>query len=865
MQLKNKTTMFMFLVILMLSDVAIMTNSQFNTASAQLATQQPVSGPLQSDVTVDATIDTIAHLSFRPNPVGMGQTFLVNLWMQPPIHAQRMFIDAFTVTITKPDGTEDVIGPLSSYTGDGTAWFEYVADQVGTWKIKFDFLGMYCPTGRYYNGYIVTNSSGTQFNSSVYYKPSSDGPYEIVVQNEQVASYPSSSLPTDYWTRPVEPINRDWWSILGNWPSTGVVGGGEYWPANTNVYNVYNGGTMNNYYAAYVTAPNSAHVAWKRQFAIGGLIGGSMGQQSVGDTATLIYGHPKIIYAGRAYQTVTKESNGVVQSVWQCYDIRTGEVFWEISGITQPPTFIMYDDGGTTGGDANAQPFTATAYLGYIGSGRLIKYRPFTGEVVGNYSIAPLTTGVFYADPYVLSVQNIGTTANPNYRLIKWTTKGTLANLTVSADTRIVSNISWPFSTLGNCADFETGIAVSTVAVTNPATQVATETRIMAASLTTGQLLWNISSGVNTGQFSAGIALADHGKYATRFNDGYWYCWDLSTGNQLWKSELSSWPWGTFGTYGTTSYGGMIISSNYDCISAIDWDTGKIIWKFEATTNPYETPYTGENGTTVNSWHSVACVADGKIYTFNAEHSPDQPLKRGWKFQCINATNGDGIWNLAATQAGGGDGSRVFQGAIADGYVAFSDAYDGYMYVIGKGKSATTIEGPQTEVTLGQDVIITGAVLDKSPGQPDTPCVSKESMTTQMEYLHMQYPIDGIYHNISITGVSVSLDAVDPNGNYVHIGDVTSDGYSGTFGFTWGPEVSGQYTVTATFMGDDSYGSSFATTYVGVTEAPAASSAPTSVSFDAINSNLSMTVIGGVIAIIIAVAIATLLILRKRP
>lgn len=435
---RNKEMGILILLILMLSTISSMAINPLNTANAQLAETQPTGGELPSGVTADITIDTIAHLSFRPNPVGKGQTFLVNLWMQPPIHAQRMFIQSFTVTITKPDGTKDVIGPMDSYTGDGTAWFEYVADQVGTWKIKFDFLGMYCPAGRYYNGYIVTNSSGTQFSSSVYYKPSSDGPYELVVQEEQVASYPASSLPSDYWTRPVNPLNREWWSILGNWPSTGVVGGGEYWPANTNIYNVYNGGTMNNYYAAYVQAPNSAHVVWKRQYAIAGLIGGTMGQQSIGDSSTLIYGHPTIIYAGRAFQTVTKEFNGVVQSVWQSYDIRTGEVYWELPGITQPPTFIIYDDGSSQG-STGAQTFTATAYLGYIGSGRLIKYQPFTGAVVGNYSIDPLTTGVFYANPYVLSVQNIGNTTNPEYRLIKWTTKGTLATLTTATDTRIVS------------------------------------------------------------------------------------------------------------------------------------------------------------------------------------------------------------------------------------------------------------------------------------------------------------------------------------------------------------------------------------------------------------------------------------------
>ena len=854
------------ITILMLETVALMTNTPLDTVNAQLATQQPVSGPLPSGVTVDATINTITHLSFRPRPVGLGQPFLVNIWMQPPIHAQRMFIQAFTVTITKPDGTKDVVGPLDSYTGDGTAWFEYIADQVGNWTIKFDFLGMYYPAGQYYNGYIVTNTSGTKFTSTVYYEPSSDGPYNLVVNDEQAASWPASSLPTDYWTRPVAPHNREWWSILGNWPATGVAGGGSNWPENTNKYNVYNGGTMNNYYAAYVLAPNTAHIVWKRQFAIGGLIGGSMGQQSIGESTTLIYGHPTIIYAGRAYQTVQKTFNGVAQSVWQCYDIRTGEVYFELTNIAQPPAFIMYDPGGNAGeSNANAQPFTATAYLGYIGNGRLIKYRPWNGAVVGNYSIDPLTTGVFYNNPYVLSVQNIGTTANPNYRLINWTTKGTFDSLTTTTGTRIVSNISWPFSNLGNCADFETGIAVSSASVINPATQVATETRLMAASLITGQLLWNISSGVNTGQFSAGIALADHGKYATRFNDGYWYCWDLTSGKFLWKGELSSWPWGTFGTYGTTSYGGYIISSQYDCICALDWNNGKIVWKFESGTLPYETPYTGSNGTTVGSWHAVACVADGKIYTFNAEHSPDQPLKRGWKFHCINATNGEGIWNITATQAGGGDGSRVFQGAIADGYIAISNAYDGCEYVFGKGQSATTIDGPKTGITLGQSAVLTGTVLDQSPGQPGTPCVSKESMTTQMEYLHMQYPIGGIWNNITMTGVPVTLTAIDDNGNPTNIGTTTTNAYYGTFELTWTPPATGTYQIISTFAGDDSYGSSGAVTYIAVHDAPTASPTPLPITFDAVNNMTLTAVIGAAIAIIIAIAIATVILIRRRP
>ena len=80
-----------------------------------------------------------------------------------------------------------------------------------------------------------------------------------------------------------------------------------------------------------------------------------------------------------------------------------------------------------------------------------------------------------------------------------------------------------------------------------------------------------------------------------------------------------------------------------------------------------------------------------------------------------------------------------------------------------------------------------------------------------MAYLHKGMTIAGIWGNETITGVPVSIDAVDSNGNNIHIADVTTDGYSGAFGYTWKPEITGQYTITATFMGDESYGSSFDT------------------------------------------------------
>ena len=209
--------------------------------------------PLPSGVTPDVSYETLAYVNFRPNPIGLGQPLLVNVWLQPPIHVARYFKDAFLVTLTKPDGTTDTVGPLTSYYGDGTSWFEYTVDQIGTWKIKFDFLGAYFPPGNYTSGAAFTLGQTLNAPLGVYYKPSSDGPYEFVVQQELALSWPPSPLPTDYWTRPVNLEFREWWPILGGYPNTGIVGGGPTWPANTNTY-------MSNYdFYPYVQGPKSAH------------------------------------------------------------------------------------------------------------------------------------------------------------------------------------------------------------------------------------------------------------------------------------------------------------------------------------------------------------------------------------------------------------------------------------------------------------------------------------------------------------------------------------------------------------------------------------------------------------------------------
>ena len=804
---------------------------------------------LPSGVKPDVSYQTLAYISFRPNPVGVGQPLLVNVWLQPPIHVARYFKDAFLITFTKPDGSTDKIGPLSSYYGDGTAWIDYAPDQLGNWTVKFDFLGAYYPAGNYTSGAAFTINQTLNAPLGIYYQPSSDGPYAFEVKSDVTMSWPGSPLPTDYWSRPVVVENREWWPILGGYPSTGIVGGGPIWPAETNTY-------MSNYnFFPYVQGAKSAHIVWRRQDALGGLIGGTLGQNSYDGRP----GNPAIIYAGRCYETITKpatvEANGTYSlptSVWQCYDLRTGEVFWEQTGITQPPTIISYVERTVSivpGEDARKSGLTVE--LLFVGNGRVIAYDPWVGSVNYNISIAPLTTGTYYSNPSLfLSVQDLGSAAGANrYRLINWTVTGDVTFPTlINRRLGILSNVSWPFSSLGT-VDYEAGVAVNTAGITPSSTGVAYGQMIMGASITTGQLLWNVSTDVTKGyegSFSGSTAIADHGKFALRLNDGHWHCWDLKTGKQLWVSELSSHPWGIWGIYGVSSAYGLIIYPQYDGVVAYDWDNGKVVWRYQYIAQyPYETVYSDGN---YPFYQSVVRIADGIVYTANDEHSVSNPIPRGWRIHAINATDGTGIWNITGSMAAGG---------VADGYLTASNR-DGYLYVFGKGKSETTITSSPKTIANGAQVLVEGAVLDMSPAQPGTPCVSKDSMAIQMEYLHMDRPIPSSY---TVTGVPVMLLAIDDNNNVIEIGNTMSDA-SGSFAKAWTPPHEGVFKITATFTGDDSYGSSWAETALSV--GPASPSPTSQTQQNTSTPDYTMTIVGGAVAVIIAVAIATLLILRRK-
>jgi len=782
----------------------------------------------------------------------------------------------YKVSILKPDGTTEVVGPFNSYLADSTAWLTFVPDQVGTYRFKFESPGTYIAAGQYWDlagsetGGFSSTSKYFNLGASVYYTPSSTDWQNLTVQQDLVAAWPSSPAPTDYWLRPVSPENRDWWTISGGFPWTGAV----YYNNGRVLY-----GQDRYKYTAYVQAPNSCHVLWRRQGAFGGLLGGDAYQYSLSGGG----GTPSIIFNGRCYQTLTKQVptyvNGSLilwpSTVWECYDLRTGQVYWDIQGVAAPTT-ILYEKAtaeAVPGADASNG---YTPYLIAISGGRLYKYNPYTGAATVNISLPSyITAGTFFNNDRVFSVQTINATAG-NYRLINWTTVGSSTDF----NSRIGTNITWPRSSLGQ-VDYDAGIAVQIQRSTsgNPTEmemQWAIGVTMNATDLYTGRILWSYVSNdtLQTVQMGGG-GFVNRGIIAYASHNEVWLGWNARTGALAWTSEKAGYPWGTWWAYNMASIDfnetkSAIIGTAYDGVYAIDWDNGKILWHYSVPSVPFEDPY-GQA-----AFFTGVQIADGKIYAFSGEHTPSQPVTRGWQLHCINATTGEGIWRITGPMA---------PGAIADGYLTASNTYDGYMYVFGKGQSATTVTTPNTVVPMQTSVVIQGTVMDISPGdqgsfqnptarldsptKPGTvPCVNTASMQTQMEYLYMQHPLDGLYHNQTMTGVPVVLTAIDSSNNVIDIGTTTTNAYDGTFGMAWTPPKADTYHITASFAGDASYGSSMGGGTVVVsaapstaTPAPSATNAPVNI---ATTNDLMTYMVGGVVAIIIAILLVGVILYKKH-
>jgi outer membrane protein assembly factor BamB len=325
---------------------------------------------------------------------------------------------------------------------------------------------------------------------------------------------------------------------------------------------------------------------------------------------------------------------------------------------------------------------------------------------------------------------------------------------------------------------------------------------IAGYSASTGQQLW-IKNYTDIGWGQGGPVNGGLMVFNYAFGEGVftfyeretmrWHIIDIKTGieravtpplNSVTNNDWSFYDWHPSIRYGklyTVGYSGSMCCFNLQ--------TGKTEWVFNQINSGVETPYGG--------WPTYGgmTIADGIVYWGVSQHTPATPMYRGYNLYAINATTGEQIWSLPCFA----DPNAI---ATAGSQLITFNGYDNQIYAIGKGRSATTVSAPQTEMTIGSTVLITGTVTDQSPGQTalgvpaaGTPAISDEDMTAWMKYVYQQQP-----KPTNATGVQVHLTAIDPNGNFQNIGTATSN-MAGNYVTSWTPPVPGIYTITATFAG----------------------------------------------------------------
>jgi outer membrane protein assembly factor BamB len=246
-----------------------------------------------------------------------------------------------------------------------------------------------------------------------------------------------------------------------------------------------------------------------------------------------------------------------------------------------------------------------------------------------------------------------------------------------------------------------------------------------------------------------------------------------------------------------------------------------------------------------------AVAADNMVFCSTTKSYETQPAYRGHTLYAFDAATGAQVWNIS----GEFWASSI---EVADGILIGFNFYDGREYAFGPGQTATTASATLCE---GNAINIAGTVTDQTPGIAfGTPAIADPWMGQWMAYLYMEQPLP-----TQATGVNVVITAIDPNHNFISIGNATSD-LTGYYHYTWTPpDVPGTYTIVATFNADNSYYGSSAETSTVIASPTSATPVPTATPTSVADMYFVPAIAGLFVLIIVVAIVLALLMIRKRP
>ena len=838
-------------------------------------------------------IPTYAYVQAVPNPVGVGQSALIYMWVDKiPDGAElgnSIRFQNYQLTITAPDKTVTTQTFATVQDPTSNQHYSFTPTQTGTYTLNFTFPGYkYTYTGLL-AGFFGPPAPSDYVNDT--YLPSSAST-TFTVQNSAIPTIPTNPLPSAYWTRPIYGENPNWYSISSNWLGINAPG--------------YTSG-----YPGDAVGPQTGHVMWTRSVQSGGVVGGNnfeiQGATYFEGSAYAQRFEEPIILDGKLYYTEPISFGGNNYGPTDCVDLRTGQLIWSRTDVPQPSFGLIFDVQEPNQHGTYPPILVATVGGGFFSTASA--WRAFdadTGDPMFNVTNIPSGVAAMGANGeylmYVLA--NDGTVAHPQYYLAQWnssnlwsgqyngasTTPSVVPPITDGSNPLMYDwNLSIPsLNTLtssssvvaaftdnmliGMSGSYPGAPSLFSVASWSPYTYFGVNLNATKGAI--GSILWTNTVQAPAGNISVSYAGADPtvGVFAETYKETMQRVgFSMSTGKQIWG------PVGdqvAFQYYSTTGYysggiGGCVLaygklySAGYGgIVYCYDLKNGNLLWTYGNGGEGNSTSM--DYGVRGNYPTSIYAVGNGVVYTITTEHTVQTPIYKGASTRGINATDGTEIYTLDDYCGS----FATATAAIADGFATVFNGYDNQIYSIGRGPSALTVEAPKTSNELGKSLIIDGSVMDISAGTKQAqqaadfpngvPVASDACMKDWMGYVYQQKPLPS-----NFSGVQVTIDVLDSNGNYRNIGTVNTDA-TGMYSLSWKPNIVGNYTVIATFHGTNAYWPSYSETTF-VVDPAAATPAPTTAP---VASNTDTYILASAIAIIVVLIIVgaiLMMMVRKRP
>jgi len=774
-------------------------------------------------------IESFLFVTASPNPVGVNQVVYVGAMFSKPMPTNNGrggdYYDNVTIEIVDPSGHKTVEGPYITSMAAGIQ-FSYTPNQVGEYTIQAFYPGQIL-TGTHRGGTPEPSGWSIHLLGS-YQMPTESDVVTLTVQEDPVKPiYQTPALPDEYWTRPIYATNWDWGRDIGsNWFGTSVQ-------QNIQPYGI---------------APNTAHIVWSKSTHFGGQPGAPIAsdestQYSSTSLLTSYFGATTILNGILYYNKYAGLGSSLIG--WEAVDIRTGKTLWSKSaGVTGTESITR----GQIVNFNNFQEFGSAAFLysqpgggGFFFGGASWNgiYDAYTGEFLANITNPVSGTMMIDTDEGTDLQGAIIAYSAAGGNLNMYNTTKLMSGTDMMGSERFSSPsgtidgstaLQWsvPIPTTLNGVDISLSIAAVTpdvILLREVPGSLQWQGTTMGFQITagadpkTGALLWGPFNQTEIPEYEdTAFMAAGDGYYVLHNKDrNQAYCYSLTDGSFQWGPvQLEGSGYSAVWRDGEIAYGKAYIWDLGGYCSAIDLESGVVVWTFTRGNAGYDTPF----GIYPIFGYSAHMVADGKL--FLSEGIMYTPPLHPSRSLAINCTDGSLVWSILLY-------SPTSPGAIADGYFVDWNSFDSKIYSFGKGPSQTTVEAPLTGITQGSSVVIRGTVMDISAGTEQeevierfpngVPAVADESMREWMEYVYMQQnrPSD-------VEGVKVFVKIQDPNGDW-YSETVTNDA-NGVFSFSWAPSIVGDYHVTAMFEGSESYYTSYSTTTFTVDEAPAAEDGP---------------------------------------